>query len=112
MDQHKEEPNIFIGCSNEKYMCIYLKKCKELVAELPVTDCFITCMVISNILKCIFLGTNKGKVRICVWPLDETALEYEIINPNSNKVLFKHPDYIEIPVHASAISSMALSHDN
>ncbi len=57
------------------------------------------------------MGTNKGKIRISVWPLDDSALEYELVNNYSNKVMYKAPDFIEISVHASAISSMALSHD-
>lgn len=69
--------SLFIGCSLDKYvrrflnqMCIYKDNCKKLVAEFPVVDCHITSLCISRNLGVVFLGTNKGTVRICLWPLD------------------------------------------
>ena len=51
-------------------MCLYKNKCKELVAEFPITDCHITALCISKSLGIVFLGTNEGKLRYCLWPLD------------------------------------------
>ena len=53
------------------------EKIKKLVAEFQVTDCYVTTLVVSSKLKCIFLGTNKGKIRVSVWPLDDDAFEYD-----------------------------------
>lgn len=57
------------------------------------------------------MGTNKGAVRIILWPLEDVNLEMEMINPNSNQVKFKHPEYYELQVHSAPITSMALSWD-
>lgn len=53
------------------------KQDQDLVAEFPVTDCHVTKLIVSNTLKCIFMGTNNGKIRVSVWPLHESNLEYE-----------------------------------
>jgi hypothetical protein len=66
-------------------------------------------------MKVIFLGTNKGKIRVSFWPLDDSeginSIEYEQLNPNTNKVICKSPDFFEIPVHSSEITAMCLSKD-
>jgi len=103
---------LFVGCTNEKYLALYRKKCKDLVANFPVTECYITCIEVSPRLGAIFLGTSKGCVRMSVWPLEEDNLQYEMLAPNSNKVSCKSPDFYEIAVHASAVTCLALTHDD
>jgi hypothetical protein len=80
-ENSSEDANLFVGCSNEKYLCIYRgknkEKIKKLVAEFPVTDCYVTSIAVSSKFKCIFMGTNKGKIRVSVWPLEDEAFEYE-----------------------------------
>ncbi|EAR86922.2 WD domain, G-beta repeat protein (macronuclear) [Tetrahymena thermophila SB210] len=110
--EQSDESNLFVGCSNEKYLSIYKERWKKIVAEFPVTDCYVTSLVVSTQLKCIFLGTNKGRVRVSVWPLDDDAMEYEQYNPNTVQVMQKIPDFFEIAVHSSAITQMVLSYDN
>ena len=69
----KEEENYFVGCTNTQYLCIYGGKFKEndRIAIFPVIDTYITCITASSKLKCIFMGTNKGKIRISLWPLND-----------------------------------------
>ncbi|KRX00640.1 WD40-repeat-containing domain [Pseudocohnilembus persalinus] len=110
-----EDTSLFVGCTNEKYLVLYkntFKQDQDLIAEFPVTDCYVTKLIVSNTLKCIFMGTNNGKIRVSVWPLHESNLEYEQINPNSNQVKFKVPDYFEIQAHSSSICAMQISNDN
>jgi len=68
--------DIFIGSTNEKYF----KVCKrqvtdELIVEFPVTDCYITTLLICKALSVIFMGTNKGSIRVSLWPICEETLE-------------------------------------
>lgn len=44
----RDQQNIFIGCSDTKYMVLRKKKISELVAEFPITDCIVTSFVFSN----------------------------------------------------------------
>lgn len=57
------------------------------------------------------MGTSTGKIRVSVWPLHEATLEYEQVNPNTNQVRLKVPDFFEISVHSSAVTAMRLSND-
>ena len=76
-DDKQLPKSIFVGSTKEKYLAIYkedhekeITKDKwDLVAEFPVQDVEITCIVVSHALKCCFLGTSKGTVRVSVWPL-------------------------------------------
>lgn len=86
------ESDLFIGCSIEKYMCLYRNNCKELVAEFPIIDCHVTSLCICKSLGVIFLGTNKGSVRVSLWPLDESNLQWEL--SGTNAVKFKAPEFL------------------
>ena len=81
---------MFIGCSIEKYMCLYKNKCKDLVCEFPIVDCHITSLFISRTLGVLFVGTSKGDIRTYLWPLEEVNLELESTN-EEHKARFKHP---------------------
>ena len=93
-------------------MCLYSTGCKKLVAEFPVLDVEVSCLLIASKINCLFLGTNNGRLRISVWPLTEKNLEYEQIRPNSNQVRICPPDFQEIVLGNEKITSFALSHDN
>jgi hypothetical protein len=59
--------NLFIGASKHKYMTIYSDFGTNLIAEFPVTDCYIVDMeVYENLL---FAATSKGTIRIYHWPI-------------------------------------------
>lgn len=103
---------MFVGCTNEKYLVLFRGDCKERIAEFPVIDEYCTSITISNTLNCIFMGTNKGNVRVSVWPLGDKNMEYDQINSTTNKVVFKQPDYFQIPAHSAPITSMILTHDS
>lgn len=102
------ENNLFIGCTMEKYMCLYKNNCKQLIAEFPIVDCHITALCISRLLGVVFLGTNRGTVRVCLWPLDETVLQWEL---SGTTVKFKQPEFLEISAHSSPITVLELSND-
>ena len=69
--------NLFVGSTSQKYLCIYSTGCKKLVAEFPVVDVEVTALSIASKIGCLLMGTNNGKLRITVWPLNEKNLEYE-----------------------------------
>ncbi|EGR28426.1 WD repeat protein [Ichthyophthirius multifiliis] len=105
--------DIFIGFSTYKYFVIYKQKWKQLIAEFVVEDnIYVTCCVVSNQLKSMFLGLSGGQIRHYLWPLDEDMMKYEILDKNSGKVKLLQPDYIEIQVHQFAVSSLIISADN
>lgn len=65
-------------------MNILENKVEKEVAKFPITDMtVITCMEVCEPLGLIFLGTTKGRLRICCWPLYDgsehfkSSLEYE-----------------------------------
>lgn len=55
------------------------------------------------------MGTNKGSIRISIWPLSDESLEWEAVN--SKQVRFKPPEYHEIQAHSAAVTCLCLSHD-
>lgn len=103
------EGNLFVGCTTEKYMVLYKNKCKELIAEFPISDCHITSLLICPIQGLLIAGTSKGTLRVYNWPLTENVLKLELVDPNSNtvststntlsannvrKVRIKEPEYV------------------
>lgn len=58
------------------------------------------------------MGTNKGSIRVSVWPLQDNSLEFEQLYASSTKVVLKIPEFYEILVHNSPISYITLTHDN
>ena len=63
-------------------------------------------------MKVLIAGTSKGSIRVFPWPMEEKDLEFEIVHPLSNEVRFKAPEYYEVYVHSTAVSTMELSYDN
>ena len=55
------------------------------------------------------MGTNKGSIRISLWPIHDESLEWELIN--NSQVKFKVPEFYEIYAHSAPITSLCLSHD-
>ena len=55
------------------------------------------------------MGTNKGSIRISLWPIDDETMEWEMMN--ASQVKFKVPEYYEVQAHAAAITCLCLSHD-
>lgn len=90
-------------------LCLYKSYCKELVAEFPTTDCYITTLLISRKIGVIFMGTNKGSIRISLWPISDESLEWEAVN--TKQVKFKSPEFHEIQAHSAPITCLCLSHD-
>jgi hypothetical protein len=55
------------------------------------------------------MGTNKGSIRISLWPIDDDTMEWEMMN--TAQVKFKVPEFYEIQAHSAAITCLCLSHD-
>jgi WD40 repeat protein len=101
--------DLFVGATSEKYLVLYKNKCRELVAEFPVTDCTITSLLISKALKVLFAGTSSGRIRVYLWPLDESNLVWESVN--KTQVRIRPPPFYEANPHSSPITALTLSHD-
>jgi len=63
------ESDLFVGCTTEKYMVVYKNKCKDLVAEFPITDCHVTSLLLCPLQSVLLAGTSKGTLRIYSWPM-------------------------------------------
>ena len=90
-------------------MVLYKNKCKDLIAEFPITDCHITSLLLCPIQGLMVAGTSRGTLRIYNWPLLETFLEYEMTS--DKKVKIKPPVYEEINAHSYPVVTMCTSHD-
>ena len=56
------------------------------------------------------MGTNKGSIRISLWPITDETMDWEMMNPS--QVKFKTPDFCEIQAHSAPITCLCLSHDS
>lgn len=81
----KADTNLFVGCTTEKYLTLYKNKCKDLVAEFPISDCHITSLLICSIQGLMIAGTSRGTLRIYNWPLTENMLELQLVNSGGSK---------------------------
>ena len=63
----KKARNLFVGATKNKYMVLYENMGTKLLAEFPITDCYIVDIeVYSNIM---FVATSKGTLRVYNWPI-------------------------------------------
>lgn len=67
--ESKGEADLFVGCTTEKYMVVYKNKCKDLVAEFPITDCHVTSLLLCPLQGILLAGTSKGTLRVYSWPM-------------------------------------------
>jgi hypothetical protein len=83
------ECDLFVGCTTEKYMVVYKNKCKDLVAEFPITDCHVTSLLLCSLQGILLAGTSKGTLRVYSWPMTENS--FELTLGQNNKVKIKEP---------------------
>ena len=102
--------DFFLGCTNEKYLVIMKNQCKNLVAEFATVDCYITAMLVCPQMNMLFLGTNKGTLRVSRWPILDDQLEMEVLQPTNNQVRFKVPHFVEYAAHSSPITCLQVNH--
>ncbi len=76
-DEPREE-DLFIGCSEHKYMVLYQNTGKTLLAEFPVEDCYITSICMAD--GWLFASTSKNSIRVYRWPIFEEDCEMEVIS--------------------------------
>lgn len=90
-------------------MVLYKNRCKDLIAEFPITDCHITSLLVCPLQGALLAGTSKGSIRVYAWPMVEESLELELAG--SNKVKIKEPAYLEVIAHSYPVVSICASHD-
>ena len=88
--------DLFFGCTPEKNICIYQNNCKEKLVEFISTDFDANAAVISKKHNVLILGTNKGTIRVFMWPLNKSSLELEPVgNPPGDAFKYKYPEFLE-----------------
>ena len=111
--QYDTKNDLFFGCTAEKNLCIYGKRCTQKICEFLAPDFDVRAGVISEKKGVLFLGTNKGTIRILLWPIRENTLELEPVKDEAfGTFRYKYPDFVEITTHLTAISAMELSPDH
>lgn len=70
-------------------MVVYKNKCKDLVAEFPITDCHVTSLLLCPLQGILLAGTSKGTLRVYSWPMTENS--FELTLGQNNKVKIKEP---------------------
>ena len=90
-------------------MVLYKNRCKDLIAEFPITDCHITSLLVCPLQGALLAGTSKGTLRIYAWPMVEESLELELAQ--NNKVRIKEPPFVEVIAHSYPVVSICASHD-
>ena len=101
--------DLFVGATTEKYLVLYKNRCRDLIAEFPITDCHITSLLVCPLQGVLIAGTNKGSLRVYTWPMVESALELEMIG--LNKARLREPEFIEVIAHSYPVVSLCSSHD-
>lgn len=103
--------DLFFGCTPEKNICIYKNHCKEKLVEFISTDFDANAAVISQRHKTLIFGTNKGTIRVMLWPLNKEGLELEPVGNQGEVFKYKYPEFIEYTVSLSPIIKMEISPD-
>jgi len=91
------EYDILVACGDDGKTRISNEKGSNMLIEYESAPVHHTAVVISKKHQAIFFGTNLGSVRAFLWPFTEftkDALEY-----------------IEFPIHQSAVTTIKISHD-
>lgn len=68
-----EVGSLFAGTNQCKYLTVYRNRCRELVAEFPVSDCTIESMCLAKEINVLLVGTSSGSVRLYAWPIEEAS---------------------------------------
>lgn len=91
-EKDKQESDLFVGATTEKYLVLYKNRCRDLIAEFPITDAHITALLVCPMQGVLIAGTNRGSLRLYAWPMLENCLELEL--SGTNKVRLKEPEYL------------------
>lgn len=66
--------DLFAGATTEKYLVLYKNRCRDLIAEFPITDCHITSLLVCPLQGALIAGTSRGSLRVYAWPMVEGSL--------------------------------------
>ena len=92
------EYDLLVGCTEDGKTRFLTEKGNNLIFEYDSSPVQHTSILISKKQQVIFFGTNIGSVRLFLWPLTEFQKD--------------NIEYIEFPIHQSAVVSLKLTHDN
>lgn len=111
---YDHENDLMYGCTGEKPICIYSQMCKEKVAEFITgnSDHDTRAAILSLKHQVLFTGTNKGTIKVFLWPMTKENFEIES-KPGSSLGTFsyKFPECIEYNAHLSPVTYLEISHD-
>lgn len=105
----KEGGSLFVGTNQYKYLSIYTNRCKNLVAEFPITDCTIESMCLAKEVNMMLVGTSLGTIRLYNWPIDEGSCLMEVVT--GNQVRFNPPTCYEVNVHSRHVKAIEVRDD-
>lgn len=91
------EYDILVACSDDGKTRVSNEKGSNVLIEYDSTPAHHTAVLISRRHSAIFFGTNLGSIRAFLWPFTEFTKD--------------GLEYIEFPVHQSAVTSIKISHD-
>jgi hypothetical protein len=104
--------DLFYGCTPEKNICIYQNKCKDKLVEFISNDFDANAAAISQKHKVLIIGTNKGTLRIMLWPLNKQGLEIEPVGTHGDVFRYKYPEYLEYSLFLTPVVKMEISPDD
>jgi len=92
------EFDVLIACSDDGKTKFLTEKGSNCIFEYDSSPVNHTSILISKRQQAIYFGTSNGSVRVFLWPLTEFQKD--------------NIEYIEFPIHQSAVISLKLTHDN
>jgi WD40 repeat protein len=92
------EFDVLVGCTEDGKTRFLVEKGAHTVFEYDSSPVQHTAVLISKRQQAIFFGTSHGSVRVFLWPVTEFQKD--------------NIEYIEFPIHQSAVVSLKLTHDN
>lgn len=110
---YDDENDLMYGCTGEKPICIYNNMCKEKVAEFIMTSNDHDTQAAALSLKqgILFTGTNKGTIKVFLWPMNKENLEIEAKSGTVGTFTYKFPECVEYNVHLSPVTYLEVSYD-
>jgi hypothetical protein len=110
---YDHENDLMYGCTGEKPVCIYGNLCKDKIAEFITesSDLDTRAAVLSMKHQVLFTGTNKGTIKIFLWPLSKDCFEIEQKSGMVGTFTYKFPEFIEYNAHLSPVTYLELSYD-
>lgn len=110
---YDHEKDLMYGCTGEKPICIYTGMCRDKEAEfiLGNTDYDTRAAALSLKHQVLFTGTNKGTIKVFLWPMNKENLEIEQKPGIVGTFTYKFPEFVEYNAHLSPVTYLEVSYD-